>query len=437
MQAGDQILGVEELDFETERWDMDQLVSYMGELMGVVILHMMRGFGPLPQAPKSDFESGMSYGVARADKGGSVEGNPEENTENGSNRGLETAQRRARRLVEVLEEEKLLKASDAADISRLYCQISDRARQWDTGELWLSVTELARRPSKETLAAMSKQWQPDPPPGWDESDSSEGEPPRQPAGGTSPTGSLDGGTSALDPVLHPGSLRPADGDDPGADLDKIGTALLGQPMFTNPARAGAAACAAAASSFQAGGSQEGSGHYWSPWPQLAALESEAAHRSTVVPTRGLRKALNVRILGHTAPPGLAAAAGSRSSDSTQTVSYLVWVMDVESGAEWRVCRRHSEFAELKDACTGMRPSLARLDFPPWLPGGKETPGVVEARQPRCVCVCARCVRTCFFRLPRFGCWGEERRAPAKASFFDDSYRRLGRYQTLTVNGKCG
>lgn len=386
VQAGDQLLGVEELDFETERWDMDQLVSYMGELMGVVILHMMRGFGPLPQAPKSDFESRMSYGVARADKSGGVEGAPEETAESANDRGLETAQRRARRLVEVLEEEKLSKPSEAADISRLYRQISGRAKQWDTGELWLSVTELARRPSKETLAAMSRRWQPDPPPGWDESDSSEGDPPRLTAGGTSWINPLDGG-GALDPVLHPGSLGAADGDDPSADLDKIGTALLGQPMFTNPARAGAAAgtATATASSFQAvDGSEEGSGRYWSPWPQLAALEIKAAHRGTVVPTRGLRKALNVRILGHASPPGLAAAVVSASSDPTQTVSYLVWVMDVESGAEWRVRRCHSEFAELKDACTGMRPSLARLDFPPWLPDVKETPGVVEARRPRCV-----------------------------------------------------
>ena len=395
MQAGDQLLGVEELDFETERWDMDQLVSYMGELMGVVILHMMRGFGPLPQAPKGDFESGMSYGVARADNGGGAGGALEENAESGNDRGLEAAQRRARRLVDVLEEEKLSKPSEAADISRLFCQISDRARQWDSGELWLSVTELARRPSRETLAAMASQWQPDPPPGWEESDSSEGDQPRLPTDVTSPTGSLDG-PSGLDPLLHPGSAGPADGDDPAADLDQIGTALLGQPLFTN-----SAALSGAAASPQRGGTQEGSGHFWSPWPQLAALESRAAHRSTVVPTRGLRKALNVRILGHTRPPGLAAGAAGASSDSTQTVSYLVWVMDVESGAEWRVGRCHSEFAELKDACTGMRPSLARLDFPPWLPDVKETPGVVEARRPRCVRACVSlCAYVCVCCLQR-------------------------------------
>eukprot|EP00903_Cladosiphon_okamuranus_P005644 g5610.t1 len=382
VQAGDQLLGVEELDFETERWDMDQLVSYMGELMGVVILHMMRGCGPLPQAPKSDFESGMSYGVARADNGGGVDGPLGENAESGSNiRGLEMAQRRARRLVDVLEEEKLSKPPEAADVSRLYCQISDRAKQWDTGELWLSVTELARRPSRETLAAMAKQWQPDAPPGWEESDSSEGDQPRLPTDATSPTGSLDG-ISALDPILHPGSLGPTDGDDPSADLDQIGTALLGQPMFANPARSAAETGTASASSSQTRGGQEGSGHYWSPWPQLAALESRAAQRSTVVPTRGLRKALNVRILRHTPPPGLAAGVDGKTSDLTQTVSYLVWVMDVESGAEWRVGRCHSEFAGLKDACTRMRPSLARLDFPPWLADVKETPGVVEARRPR-------------------------------------------------------
>ncbi|CAN0433479.1 unnamed protein product, partial [Ectocarpus sp. 12 AP-2014] len=52
--------------------------------------------------------------------------------------------------------------------------------------------------------------------------------------------------------------------------------------------------------------------------------------------------------------------GGRSS-APQTVSYLVWVMDVESGAEWRVRRCHPEFSELWEVCTGMRPSLARLD----------------------------------------------------------------------------
>lgn len=372
MKAGDQLLGVEELDFETERWDMDQLVSYMGELMGVVILHMMRGFGPLPQAPKSALESGMSYGVARADNDGTAGGTVEETANGGNDRGLETVQRRARRLVEVLEEENLSKPSEAADIFRLYSQISDRARQWDTGELWLSVTDLARRPSKETLAAMARQWQPDPPPGWDESDSSEGEPSPEPVGG---------GARRENWLANYG-------DDPGADLDKIGTALLGQPMFSfSDSERTRAASAAAVSSLQVAGEREGTGQYWSPWPQLVALESKAAQRGTVVPTRGLRKALNVRILEQTLP--VAAAAGrkapeSRNDAAPRTASYLVWVMDVESGAEWRVSRCHPEFAELKDACVGMRPSLARLDFPPWLPDVEETPGVVEGRRPRCV-----------------------------------------------------
>lgn len=394
VKAGDQLLGVEELDFEMERWDMDQLVSYMGELMGVVILHIMRGFGPLPEAPKSALKSGMSHGVARADNSSTAV--PGE-AEGGNNGGLGAAHRRARRLVEVLEEEGLSKSSEAADVSCLYCQISDRAMQWDTGELWLSVTNMARRPSRDTLAALASEWQPDPPAGWDESDSSDGEP-SSPRGASPPAKGSGGGRKgslkgplAPDPATNGGDSTKANGDDLSADLDQIGTALLGQPLFSDPGRAGLAA----ALSFQAGGNEGESGH-WSPWPQLSALEGKAAQRSTVVPTRGLRKALNVRILEQ--PPSssselAAAAAGSKKSDpknsaassaASHTVSYLVWVMDVESGAEWKVSRCHPEFAELWDVCTGIRPSLARLDFPPWLPDVKETPGVVEGRRPRFV-----------------------------------------------------
>ncbi|CAM9306125.1 unnamed protein product [Hapterophycus canaliculatus] len=389
IQAGDQLLGVEELDFEMERWDMDQLVSYMGELMGVVILHVMRGFGPLPEAPKSDLEHGMSYGVARADGCGTADGTEQGDSTGGNGNEVDTAQRRARRLVEVLEEEELSKPSEAADTARLYCQISDRARQWDTGELWLSVTDMARRPSRETLAAMANQWQPDPPPGWDESDSSEGE--RSPDGTPrTPTGSWPSGfrsdalsgTIAPDPKVNRGSLGTDDGHDHGADLDKIGTALLGEPLFSDPSEEGRAA---GASSAQEDEGQEDGGHYWSPWPQLVALESKAAERNTVVPTQGLRKALNVRILepvASAAVPTGSAKTDPRNGAAPQNVPYLVWVMDVESGAEWRVRRCHPEFAELWEVCTGMRPSLARLDFPPWLPDVKETLGVVQARRPR-------------------------------------------------------
>lgn len=391
VKAGDQLLGVEELDFEMERWDMDQLVSYMGELMGVVILHIMRGFGPLPEALKSDLESGMSHGVTRPDNGNA---GAEGEAEGGQNGGLDTAQRRARRLVEVLEEEGLSKPSEAADTSCLYCQISDRAMQWDTGELWLSVTNMARRPSRDTLAALANEWQPDPPAGWDESDSSDGEP-LSPRGTSPPENSSSGGhkgTVGPDLAIHRGGSATANGVDPTADLDQIGAALLGKPLFSNPGRAEvAAATSVAASLSQAGGNEGESGHYWSPWPQLGALEGQAAQRGTVVPTRGLRKALNVRILEQPPPSSALAApaAGNkksnpRNSSASHTVSYLVWVMDVESGAEWKVSRCHPEFAELWDVCTRIRPSLGRLDFPPWLPDVKETPGVVEGRRPRCV-----------------------------------------------------
>ncbi|CBJ25693.1 conserved unknown protein [Ectocarpus siliculosus] len=393
VKAGDQLLGVEELDFETERWDMDQLVSYMGELMGVVILHVMRGFGPLPQAPKSDFENGMSYGVARSnEEDGAADGSA--GTDGGNESGASTVQRRARRLVEVLEEEDLSKPSEAADISRLYCQINDRARQWDTGELWLSVNDMARRPSRDTLAVMANQWHPDPPPGWDESDSSEGRSlPNSSGAQRAERSSSDISDDSLVPdpaATKRDGVGAQDGDEPGTDLDTIGAALLGQPLFSDPlmeGRVDEAGAAAAARSSLADGDDEGGGHYWSPWPQLVALESKAAQRTTVVPTQGLRKALNVRILEQPPPVPAAAAAGSDDgkggrSSAPQTASYLVWVMDVESGAEWRVRRCHPEFSELWEVCTGMRPSLARLDFPPWLPDVKETAGVVDARRPR-------------------------------------------------------
>lgn len=397
VQEGDELLGVEELDFESERWDMDQLVSYMAELMGVVILHMMRGDGPLPQAAVDDVENGMSHGVAQTEewraaaaaageeaweRGGGDDGG---GGGGGSRQsyGADRGQRGARRLLEVLEEEELLKPSEAADISTLYCQISDRARQWDTGELWLSVAGMARRPSREVIAAMAHRWQPGESMRWDESDSSGGEP--SPASAAPrKRGSYEG---------REDDENDGDDDDHPADLERIGTALLGHPLFSDPlsvaggqgAKAGSAP-AGRRSPAQASEDKGENGPCWSPWPQLVALESKAARRRTVVPTQGIRKALNVRVLGH-APPSSAAGSGrpngtSNGGAASRSTSYLVWVMDVESGAEWRVHRCHAEFAELWEVCTGLRPSLARLDFPPWLPEVKETPGMVEARRPR-------------------------------------------------------
>lgn len=402
VQAGDELLGVEELDFETERWNIDQLVSYMRELVGVVILYLMRGTGPLMPAPASDEEAGTSHGVAQSSEGGGMEdGSPRNRNKNRSDRAKKAD---AKRLIEVLEEEDLVTSSlEAANCSRLYYQISNRAKQWDTGELWLSVAGLAGRPSPEVVAAFVSRAQPGEPPGWDESDSSEDEGEPQCSIHT-PRDQEDNGGKYV--IISPASCD-VDEEDGPVDLDMIGTALLGQPLFSDTVAAVAASGDPGVDTAGRIGGRllpngttsknepavEGNSD-WSPWPQLAALENKAARQNTVVPTRGLRKALNVRVLGQqVAPPTSGSVDGDKSKGNTkgvksdsnvplQSTPYLVWVMDVESGAEWRVRRTHAEFAELWEVCTGMRPSLARLDFPPWLPNVKDTPGMVEARRPR-------------------------------------------------------
>lgn len=370
----------------------------MGELVGVVILHMMRGFGPLPRARKGDEADRMSHGVAQTDKGSTTENEDGREGDRRRHQGTGKRDGRARRLLEVMEEEELLQPSEGTDISCLYCQMSDRARQWDSGELWLSVADMARRPSKEEVAVLAEQWQPGEPAGWDDSDSSDGEP--SPRSNGQARDSRSGGgndrnsdsASLVAKTNHDGVDNDDDAD-PVADLDRIGTALLGQPLFSDPlsvgGRAPTSAAAAAAErrpTVRAGDQPEGNGHCWSPWPQLVALESKAAKRNTVVPTQGLRKALNVRVLGQISHQTHASTRknDSRTAAALQSTPYLLWVMDVESGAEWRVRRCHAEFAELREVCTGMRPSLARLDFPSWLPDVKQTLGMVEARRPRCV-----------------------------------------------------
>lgn len=390
--AGDELLGVEELDFETERWDMDQLVSYMSELVGVVILRIMRGYGPLPRAPKSDEEKRMSHGVKQTDEASPAGGEMRAGV--GGRNGAHKTERRARRLLEVLEEEELSQPSEAADVSRLYCQIGDRARQWDSGELWLSVADMARRPSREVIAALANQWQPGSPAGWDESESSEGEPSPLSQNSFRNGRTRDSTSSAARPRVGLNGKH-----DPATELDEIGAALLGQPLFSDPLSVGDGmdTVGARRRSLQES-AREDNGHCWSPWPQLVALESKAARQNTVVPTHGLRKALNVRVLGDVPT---ANGNDSRTGSTSQSTPYLVWVMDVESGAEWKVRRCHAEFAELREVCTGMRPSLARLDFPSWLPKVKETPGIVEARRPRCamqrtpiLCVLPRSMFAC-------------------------------------------
>lgn len=395
VKAGDELLGVEELDFESERWDMDQLVSYMGELVGVVILHIMRGYGPLPRAPKEDEASMMSHGVARTNDDGSTARDVGLEGGGGGHNGTGKVEGRVRRLVEVMEEEEFSTPSEAADVSRLYCQIGDRAKQWDTGELWLSVVDLARRPAAEVIAALANQWQPGKPVGWKDSDSSDrGDESVLSSNGRFQSGDVDENDRINSEIVFAAAKRNFDEeDDHAVDLDKIGTALLGKPLFNHPLSStmevGARAAVGGRGKSTLQATDESTRKYWSPWPQLVALESKTARRDTVVPTEGLRKALNVRVLGEVASPGKAAPAaasednGSPSGGRLQSTPYLVWVMDVESGAEWKVRRCHAEFAELREVCTGMRPSLARLDFPAWLPEVKETPGMAAARRPRC------------------------------------------------------
>lgn len=405
MKAGDELLGVEELDFEAERWDIDQLVSYMRELVGVIILYMMRGSGPLARAPPSDEEALMSYGVVPTAGSGGTEGDSARDRDGSTGAGAGSMTKAsAKRLLEILEEEELLKPSEAADAARLHYQISDRARQWDSGELWLSVAGLARRPSPEAVAAFASRWQPGEPAGWDESDSSEEEEGGSQISSGTPRNKAD--EHRKDVMISPGRRGEFDETDDPVDLDTIGTALLGQPLFTETITAAAAArIGATPSSSTGGGVGFGAGehttdralgnHEWSPWPQLTALEYKPSRRrDTIVPTRGLRKALSVRVLGQGDPSAAlndvhghvngGKFKGGKSNEMLppQAVPYLVWVMDVESGAEWRVRRTHSEFAELWEVCMGMRPSLARLDFPSWLPNVKETPGMIEARRPR-------------------------------------------------------
>ena len=45
------------------------------------------------------------------------------------------------------------------------------------------------------------------------------------------------------------------------------------------------------------------------------------------------------------------------------IEYVIWVCDVKSGVEWRLSRRFREFNEFHELILGIRPSLARIDFP--------------------------------------------------------------------------
>ena len=401
---------------------MDQLVSYMRDLMGVVILYVMRGPARLPLASKIDGKSGMNQEMMKGLDNGGGEGGAAGYLERDGNRegsgGCGVVDKRTRRLIEVLQEEKLLRPAEDEDVSRLFCQISERAREWDSGELWLWVADTdRRRPSREVIAALADQWKPGEPPGWEMSDSSDDD------GDSSDHFDLSSGTptstrNGRGNGHRLGGLPREEKKDPAADLNKIGTALLGRPLFSadplsveeqevdgggdgDGSQAGAGIVGAwtgrrSSADGHGGCGGCGGGRYWSPWPKLAALEKEGNHsqQGAVVPTRGLRKALNVRVLGEeellvdkARPAGAKTSAGGLKS-----FAYVLWVMDVESGAEWRVRRCHAEFDDLREVCMGLRPSLGRLDFPVRLDVKKtkgerqivkETPGIVAARRPRC------------------------------------------------------
>ena len=87
-----------------------------------------------------------------------------------------------------------------------------------------------------------------------------------------------------------------------------------------------------------------------------------------VVTKGLRPALCIRILG-------------TDYDDDHTV-YVIWVLDVLSGAEWRVARRFRAFHELHERLIALRPSMEKLDFPTRRPSLYETLHTVADRRVR-------------------------------------------------------
>uniref|UniRef100_A0A7S2CKA3 PX domain-containing protein n=1 Tax=Octactis speculum TaxID=3111310 RepID=A0A7S2CKA3_9STRA len=71
--------------------------------------------------------------------------------------------------------------------------------------------------------------------------------------------------------------------------------------------------------------------------------------SHAVPTSGLRPALCIRVI-----------ACDYNDYHTQ---YVVWIQDVQSGAEWHCSRRFRDFRHLRAVVNSLRPSLDHLEFP--------------------------------------------------------------------------
>jgi len=103
-----------------------------------------------------------------------------------------------------------------------------------------------------------------------------------------------------------------------------------------------------------------------------SVEAASTPRPTVIANAKkealLRPALCVRILG-------------TDYVEDHTV-YILWVLDVLAGAEWRVQRRFREFFELHEELIKLRPSIDKLDFPTRRPSIYETVHTVNDRRVR-------------------------------------------------------
>jgi len=88
--------------------------------------------------------------------------------------------------------------------------------------------------------------------------------------------------------------------------------------------------------------------------------------SVLVSTKDVRRGLSMRIVG-------------TEYVGDHTV-YIVFVADVETGAEWEVPRRFREFYELQEHLVSLRPSISTLDFPARRPSLAESMFVVHERR---------------------------------------------------------
>eukprot|EP01035_Chromulina_nebulosa_P018930 gene18930-24737_t len=89
---------------------------------------------------------------------------------------------------------------------------------------------------------------------------------------------------------------------------------------------------------------------WGPSNSNTQTNSSASNSDIVVATKHLRPALSVRLL--------------RAEERVDHVVYIMWVLDVKSGAEWLVRRRFREFHEFRELLLTIRPSISKIDFPP-------------------------------------------------------------------------